>query len=98
MSVIVMTCSQVAALPQASVAVKVRVMVCVQPSSWTSVSTVTSGLGSQSSVAPGTSKSGTASHSYVTSGGHSAITGGVRSTTVIVCSQVATLPQASVAV
>src|SRR5688572_1917562 len=88
----------VAVLPQASVAVQVRVMV-PQPSTtlFTSVK-LTVIVGSQLSVAVTVGAVGIAPQSTVTAAGTFAKTGAVLSVTVIVCVAVAILLQLSVAV
>src|SRR6476620_2622553 len=93
-------CVAVAVLPQASVAVHVRVIENVPaqaPGVVTSLK-VSVGLGSQRSVAVGVSHDGVASQSIVVAPGNADIVGGVTSCTLIVCVAVAVLPQASVAV
>jgi hypothetical protein len=59
---------------------------------------VRTGAGSQLSVAVGVVQVGVASHSMVVGAGRALITGGVVSSTFIVCDAVDVLPQASVAV
>jgi hypothetical protein len=96
---IVMVCVQVAILPYASVALYVHVMVSVgQLPDETSPTCVTMTAPQLSdAVPPAKSGGGTSgSHCTVTFGGH-VIVGGVVSTTVMVCVQVAMLPHASVA-
>ena len=85
-------------MPQLSVAVQVRVYFLAHGSLRSSVSTgVTTGAASQRSLTVGSSNSGVAGHSTVLSATQS-IFGAVVSTTVIVCEQLAALPQLSVAV
>jgi len=90
---------QVLALPQASVAVAVTVVIPVLKNEPDGMSVVTTGLGSQSSVAE-TSKDTCVPprppDTAISCG--QVITGGVVSTTVIVWTQVETLPHSSVAV
>jgi hypothetical protein len=59
---------------------------------------VRTGAGSQLSVAVGVVHDGVASHSMVVDAGRALITGGVVSSTLIVCDAVDVLPHASVAV
>src|SRR5687768_3680307 len=101
-SVTLMVCTQLEELPQASVAVQVRVMVWLPgqlPGTVLSVK-VTTGAGSQLSVAvalPVLLGSVEAEQSIVVSAGQ-LITGAVVSTTLMVCTQLESLPQLSVAV
>src|SRR5947208_1813940 len=91
---------QVAELPQASVAVQVRLILAAVGQLPASVSSenVTLRFWSQSSVKIGVPKAGWAGHSMVSSAGQSATSGAVWSSAVMVWLQVAELPQASVAV
>src|SRR5437879_1643216 len=89
-----------AELPQASVAVQVRLtrLTAGQLAASVSSENVTVGFGSQASVKTGSPKTGWAGHWMVASAGELATTGAVWSSTVMVWLQVAELPQASVAV
>src|SRR5258707_11087329 len=86
-------------LPQASLAVQVRVteVEAPQPAVVTSAEVSVKVL-PQASVAVATAKTGVAGHSMVLGGGSAAITGAVVSTTLMVWLAVLLLPQASVAV
>jgi len=100
-STTVIVCEQLAWLPHSSVAVHVRVINPVygaQPEYEAVCSNVTVGEGSQLSVAVTSGGAGIWSHSAVISAGQPDKTGGVLSTTVIVCAQLASFPQTSVAV
>ena len=95
-----MVCVAVDELPQASVAVHVRVTE-YELAHWPSV--VTSSKVSvtalpQSSVAVAWANSGVAGQAIVAGAGNAAITGAVVSSTLMVCVAVDELPQASVAV
>src|SRR4026207_1870390 len=100
-TVLVIVCTQVALLPHASVALYVLKIVSVQPDVlvWSPTCVITIGP-VQLSVAVITVMSGAGTgplHTMVGAAGH-VITGGVTSTVlVIVCTQVALLPHASVA-
>src|SRR4026208_1076562 len=100
-TVLVIVCTQVALLPHASVALYVLKIVSVQPDVlvWSPTCVITIGP-VQLSVAVITVMSGAGTgplHTMVVAAGH-VITGGVTSTVlVIVCTQVALLPHASVA-
>ncbi len=96
-STTVIVCDSWLTLPQASVAVQVRVMVYGQPSVADSAK-VTTGALSQLSVAVTVGTAGMASQLTVTSAGTPSSTGGVVSSTVTVWVAVVTLPQWSVAV
>ena len=88
-------------LPQASVVVHVRVMVysCGHDPAAVLWLKLTTRLGSQLSVAVTVATGGTAaSHSTFVLLGQPLSTGGLSSSTVMVCMQLAELPQASVAV
>src|SRR5258705_10387700 len=98
-SLLIICCTQVAVLPQASVAVHVRVITVWQP---TLVDTslnvgVTLPQLSVAVEAPRLATSVDALHSITASAAQDVNAGGVLSFTVIVCEQVAVLPQASVA-
>jgi hypothetical protein len=95
-----MVALQVAALPQSSVAVQVRVNVyaCPQFPAMESVMNVKLTTGSQSSVTTGVPKVGSAPQSIGEITIAHMISGGVLSTTSMVCTQVAVFPQSSVAV
>jgi hypothetical protein len=93
-------CEAVDVLPQASVAVHVLSIVYLQgqlPAVVTSLN-VSSGAGSQLSDAVGVVHDVLAGHSMVVGAGRALITGGVVSSTFIICEAVDVLPQASVAV
>ena len=100
LSCTVMVLLHVAALPQSSVAVHVRVNVysCPQPPDIESVTNVIFTTGSQSSVTDGVPNTGTVPHSIGETTAAHMISGGVLSTTSMVCTQVAVFPQSSVAV
>src|SRR5260221_3966106 len=90
----------VLALPQASVAVQVRVIVgcpAQEPGVVTSAN-VRWGCASQASLTEGVAKLGVAGHSIVLGSGSAANTGGVRSTTLMTWLAVLAFPHASVAV
>ena len=93
------TCVAVATLPQASVAVQVRVTLYSfghAPLVVTSANVKTGTL--QLSVAVGVAHDGVPEHSIVDGPGKPDITGGVLSSTLIVCEAVAVFPQPSSAV
>ena len=95
-----MVCEAVDVLPQASVAVQVRVTEyepAQAPGVVTSLNVKVNAL-PQASVAVACANDGVAGHEIVDGAGSEAITGAVVSVTVIVCEAVATLPQTSVAV
>src|SRR5206468_778371 len=91
---------QVAELPQASVAVQVRLILAAVGQLPASVSSadVTVRLGSQASAKAGAPNAGWAGHWMVSSAGQLATTGAVWSSTVMVWLHEDELPQASVAV
>src|SRR5437773_5240493 len=91
---------QVAELPQASVAVKVRLILAAVGQLPASVSSenVTLRFCSQSSAKVGVAKAGVAGHWMVSSPGQEVTTGAVWSSTVMVWLHEDELPQASVAV
>ena len=101
LSVNVSICVAVAAFPQLSVAVHVRVIVCSQPfSALVSANSITTSV-SQLSVAvitPSTGAAGILAQSTVASAGIPANSGAVVSCTKIVCVAIFALPQSSLAV
>ena len=91
---------QVAALPQSSVAVHVRVTLYVpahEPAVVASEKVIVT-LASQLSIAVAIPKSGTAGQSIMLANSGHEIVGGVESSTVIVCAHVLVLPHSSSAV
>src|SRR5512132_3216380 len=99
LSTTVIDCDAVVALPQASVAVHVLVMVKLLAQVPGVVTSFDESVGvPQLSVAVAVANDGVAGHSIVDGAGRAAITGAVLSTTVIDCDAVVALPQASVAV
>src|SRR5258706_11823566 len=95
-----MSSPAVLALPQASVAVQVRVIE-YRPAHAPGVLTSANsrcGFESQASLTEGVAKLGAAEQSMVLGSGSAANTGGVRSTTAMVWLAVLALPQPSVAV
>src|SRR6185295_12958931 len=93
-------CEAVEELPQASVAVQVRVTEysLAQVPGVVASAKVSAGDASQASVAVAVAKLGDEVHSMVEGAGREAITGAVLSSTAIVCEAVEEFPQASVAV
>ena len=99
-STTVSVCTQLELLPQSSVAVHVRVSIPVLPQPgchWSLCVIVTVPHVSTAEAEPFASTLVSAGHCSVTSGGQ-VISGGVVSTTVMVCTQVELLPDSSVAV
>jgi hypothetical protein len=93
-------CNAVLVFPQSSVAVHVRVILYSEghvPGVFASLK-VNDTNGSQRSVAVGVVNAGVAGHSMVVGPGSAPITGGVVSSTLMVCDAVLVLPQSSVAV
>src|SRR5436309_1838474 len=75
-SITVMTCARLVALPQPSLAVQVRVIMLVQPTVLVTVATLTLTLAWQASANVGALKLGAAGHSIVASGPCATVTAG----------------------